>query len=173
MAEARKAGRGSVAPVFGVACFDLGGTISYADAGYSGLLGREAGEIIGRTPFEFILAADFEENRKRLPAIISAREPCSFSKRYVQPDGTIVPVRAHAFLLYDGAGEKLGIFGILYEEDEHGRPACGGAPLTIDALLWLERRARDHTRDGAVPIARLRKLVIEAFGMPDGTEHTA
>lgn len=72
-------------------------TITAASAEYCRLLGRAAHEVIGHNPCDFTHPDDLEVSRRSLTA--TREHPANFSKRYLRPDGTVVPVRLSSIWL--------------------------------------------------------------------------
>ncbi|MGZ6094690.1 MAG: MASE1 domain-containing protein, partial [Polyangiales bacterium] len=92
-AEARHRVIVEAAPI-GVALTDGSGAIVHANPAFATLLGRGVAELIGRRFVEFTYAEDRPSNVEVLQELVSGkREFVSFEKRYVRPDGSVIPTQ--------------------------------------------------------------------------------
>jgi PAS domain S-box-containing protein len=101
---------------------DMDGVVRRVNRAECALLGYEAGEMLGRPVWEFVVEAEREASRESLRLRLSGEQTLEpYQRRYLRRDGGRVWVEIHDSLVRNAAGETTGIRAALLDITERRR----------------------------------------------------
>jgi PAS domain S-box-containing protein len=129
----------------GIALADLEGRVLRANDAFCRMVGRERGEILGRTSMGYTHEGDVVANGGLLRAMKEGTaESLVFEKRYVRKDGGVVHAHVSASTVRDAAGAAAGIIVVVQDitdrkraeetlraSEERFRVALSNAPVSV------------------------------------------
>jgi PAS domain S-box-containing protein len=120
---------------------DMGGVIRRVNRAECALLGYEAGEMLGRPVWEFVVGADREASREAIRRKLSGEQPLALvQRRYLRRDGGELWTEVHDILVRNAAGETTGIRTALLDITERKR---------AEEALWESRERLRSITDSA------------------------
>lgn len=103
----------------GIVSFTLDGTLTNANRGLAKMLNRSVEELVGRSYRELATPEFWQQGEERTRKVFAHEHvPSAFSGDLIRKDGSLVPVEAHARIMYDKAGQPIGIQGIFRDITE-------------------------------------------------------
>jgi diguanylate cyclase (GGDEF)-like protein/PAS domain S-box-containing protein len=138
----------------GVAMADLDLTLRYVNPAFCELLGRDADELLGRTPVEFVHPDD-RENAVMLRRSAKPGAAIQTETRYVRPDGSVVGGSVTLSVITDDRGRPRFLLGHIADITERKTAADR-----------LARRAEAHEA-----IADLGRAALETTSLRDLLGH--
>ena len=92
---------------------DANGIYTYASPKVKDLLGYEPGEVMGKTPFDFMPPDEAERIKLKFNAIVDSQKPFSkLEKVNIHKDGQLIALETSGVPIFDANGELSGYRGI-------------------------------------------------------------
>lgn len=103
----------------GIVSFALDGSLINVNRGLAKMLNRSVEELVGRSYRELATPEFWQLGEERTRKVLAQEHvPSTFSGDLIRKDGSLVPVEAHARIMYDKAGQPIGIQGIFRDITE-------------------------------------------------------
>ena len=138
---------------------DAEGVFIYSSPRVKDILGYEPGEVVGKTPFDFMPAEASKRVRQRFRALAARHEAfAGLENHYYRKDGSIVILEASGTPIFDKSGEFRGYRGI--DRDITAKRHMAEA----ERFLAKAMRALSESLDATAQLATLARLAVPTLG---------